>query len=106
MDQRNFTTTYLNRNTCTAERMQRIQIYIIVVFILVAYSNIIIVASKTVKQLQEETLNEINNVYAKITQLDKEKNTKIENIEKKINEQNEYIIQLQEELKNETAVRK
>ena len=84
--------------------MQRIQIYNIV-FILVAYSNII-VASKTVKQLQEETLNEINNVYAKITQLDKEKNTKIENIEKKINEQDKYIIQLQEELKNETAVRR
>ena len=73
---------------------------------MVAYSNIIIVASKTVKQLQEETLNEINNVYAKITQLDKEKNAKIENIEKKINEQDRYIIQLQEELKNETAVRK
>ena len=73
---------------------------------MVAYSNIIIVASKTVKQLQEETLNEINNVYAKITQLDKEKNAKIENIEKKINEQDRYIIQLLEELKNETAVRK
>ena len=73
---------------------------------MVAYSNIIIVASKTVKQLQEETLNEINNVYAKITQLDKEKNAKIENIEKKINEQDRYIIQLQEELKNETAMRK
>ena len=84
--------------------MQRIQKYSIV-FILVAYSNII-VAAKTVKQLQEETLNEINNVYAKITQLDKEKNAKIENIEKKIDEQDKYIIQLQEELKNETAVRK
>ena len=76
-----------------------------IVFILVAYSYII-VAGKTVKQLQEETLNEINNVYAKITQLDKENNAKIEIIEKKINKQNRYIIQLQEELKNETAVRK
>ena len=85
--------------------MQRIQIYI-VVFILVAYSNNIIVAGKTVKQLQEETLNEIKNVYAKITQLDQEKNAKIENIKKKINEQDKYIIQLQKELKNETAVRK
>ena len=85
--------------------MQRIQIYNIT-FILVAYSNIIIIDSKTVKQLQEETLNEIKNVYAKIAQLDEEKNDKIEAIETRVKEQDKYIIQLQEQLKNETAMRK
>ena len=85
--------------------MQRIQIYNIT-FILVAYSNIIIIDSKTVKQLQEETLNEIKNVYAKIAQLDEEKNDKIEAIETRMKEQDKYIIQLQEQLKNETAMRK
>ena len=85
--------------------MQRIQIYNIT-FILVAYSNIIIIDSKTVKQLQEETLNEIKNVYAKIAQLDEEKNDKIEAIETRMKEQDKYIIQLTEQLKNETAMRK
>ena len=75
-------------------------------FILVAYSNIIIIDSKTVKQLQEETLNEIKNVYAKIAQLDEEKNDKTEAIEIRMKEQDKYIIQLQEQLKNETAMRK
>ena len=85
--------------------MRRIQIYNIM-FILVAYSNIIIIDSKTVKQLQEETLNEIKNVYAKIAHLDEEKNDQIEAIEIRMKEQDKYIIQLQEQLKNETAMRK
>ena len=78
--------------------MLRLQTYIIV-FILVAHSNVAIFATKTVKQLQLEMLKEIRNVYVKINQSN-------ETIEKRIIEQDRYIIQLHEELKNETAMRK
>ena len=79
--------------------MQRLQTHTIVVILVACSSNIAILASKSVAQLQKETLKSIDDIYTKIKQLNEEKDVKIETIEKRINE-------LQEELKNETAMRK